>query len=626
MNTETQAVHDVADPAPARPTCLFPRLDRFITLITEPPAAALVAILLGLLFAGVIARYGFGRPFVWGDELSSTLFLWLVMFGAVIALRRDEHLSLGFFLRNVRPEVRRLLQALTAFVIACYLLFLLLPAIHYVQDERIITLTTLGISAGWRVGALLVGVVLMLVVSIYQLLELLTVKLAVSCLAIVVAAALCLWLIIPFTTSIGNYNLFIYFGVLVGIGMVVGLPIAFCFGVATVVYLASMTRMPMTIVINRMDEGMSNILLLAIPAFVFLGCILDISGMGRAIINFLASVLGHVRAGMSYVLLGSLYLVSGISGSKVSDMATVAPALFPEMKRRGQSPKEMVSILATGAVMAETVPPSIMMVAVGSVTGVSIAGLFSGGFVVAGILVLFLAALARLRSKGENMEGVRRAPVSRMGKLLLIGLPAIILPFLIRAAVVEGVATATEVSTFAIFYAIVVSAIFYGGVDFRKFYPLLVDTASLSGAILLILGTAQGMAWALTQTGFASGLAGLMTSLPGGWYTFMLLSILIFIVFGCVLEGLPAIVLLGPFLFPIARTLGINDVQYGLVAIVAMNIGLMAPPVGIGYYLACSIGRVSPDEALLTIWPYLFALFCGLLLVAAVPGISVGFF
>ena len=126
--------------------------------------------------------------------------------------------------------------------------------------------------------------------------------------------------------------------------------------------------------IGRMDEGMSSLILLSVPIFVLLGCILDATGMGKAIVDFLASLLGHVRAGMSYVLLGSLFLVSGISGSKVSDMATVAPALFPEMKRRGNKPKEMIALLATGAAMADTVPPSIVLIVLGSVAGVSIAG------------------------------------------------------------------------------------------------------------------------------------------------------------------------------------------------------------------------------------------------------------
>jgi tripartite ATP-independent transporter DctM subunit len=188
--------------------------------------------------------------------------------------------------------------------------------------------------------------------------------------------------------------------------------------------------------------------------------------------------------------------------------------------------------------------------------------------------------------------------------------------------VVEGIATATEVSTFAVVYALVAGMLVYGGFDWRRMYPALVETAALSGAVLLIVGTAHGMAWSLAQSGFAQSLTQGMLNLPGGALTYMAVTVVVFIVLGCVLEGLPALVLLGPLMFPIAVKLGINDVQYAMVVIVAMNIGLFAPPIGIGYYIACSIGRVSPDAALRAVWPYLFALLLGLLVIATVPWIS----
>jgi TRAP-type C4-dicarboxylate transport system permease large subunit len=154
---------------------------------------------------------------------------------------------------------------------------------------------------------------------------------------------------------------------------------------------------------------------------------------------------------------------------------------------------------------------------------------------------------------------------------------------------------------------------------------MLVETAALTGSILLILGTALAMAWAITQAGVAQGLASIMTGLPGGWISFMAVTIVVFMILGCVLEGLPAIVLMAPLMFPIAKTLGINDVHYSMVIVTAMNIGLMTPPIGIGFYLACKIGNVSPDEAIGAIWPYLVALIIGLVIIATVPWISTAF-
>jgi tripartite ATP-independent transporter DctM subunit len=203
--------------------------------------------------------------------------------------------------------------------------------------------------------------------------------------------------------------------------------------------------------------------------------------------------------------------------------------------------------------------------------------------------------------------------------------PALILPFLIRTAVVEGIATATEVSTVGIVYSVVVGIVVYRRFDWRRVYPMLVATASLSGAILLIIGTATGMAWALTQSGFSQQLVAQMTSIPGGRFGFLAISILVFMVLGSVLEGIPAIVLFGPLLFPAARALGIHDVQYAMVAILAMGIGLFAPPFGIGFFAASMIGGASPDEAMGRIWPYLGAVLVATILVAAIPWLSIGF-
>jgi TRAP-type C4-dicarboxylate transport system permease large subunit len=154
---------------------------------------------------------------------------------------------------------------------------------------------------------------------------------------------------------------------------------------------------------------------------------------------------------------------------------------------------------------------------------------------------------------------------------------------------------------------------------------MLLETASLSGAILLIIGTATAMAWGLTQSGFSRQLAAAMAGMPGGGLGFLLISIVAFVVLGSVLEGIPAIVLFGPLLFPIARQAGVHEVHYAMVVILAMGIGLFAPPLGVGYYSACVIGRVAPDAGMRRIWPYLAALLVGLLAVAAIPWLSTGF-
>lgn len=220
---------------------------------------------------------------------------------------------------------------------------------------------------------------------------------------------------------------------------------------------------------------------------------------------------------------------------------------------------------------------------------------------------------------------MQRASREQILRSLIVAVPAIALPFVIRAAVVEGVATATEVSTIGIAYSIIAGLLIYRQFDWRRLLPMLVETASLSGAILLIIGAATGMAWSLTQSGFSQDLAEAMAAMPGGKVGFIAVSIVVFIILGSVLEGIPAIVLFGPLLFPIAKQMGVHEVHYAMIVILAMGIGLFAPPFGVGYYAACAIGRTNPSEGVRPIAGYMLALAAGLMLVAAVPWISIGF-
>lgn len=588
----------------------------------EVVSAALMAFIVLLLAVGVVARYVFGSPLFWADELASMAFLWIAMLGAALAVDRNEHLRLNLVVDRLPPGARELVHAFAVAAMVAVLMALLGPAVHHAREEWLIRSPALGIPNALRVAAIAFGLAVMLVLLVGHALRSIRKRALVTAVVFVAAVAGACWLGAPQLPRLGTMNIAIFLVGFTALCLAAGVPIGFCFAAGTLSYLAFSTRMPLVVVIGRMDEGMSSLVLLSVPVFVLLGCVLDATGMGKAIVSFLGSLFGHIRAGMSYVLLGSLFIVSGISGSKVSDMATVAPALFPEMKRRGHRPREMVALLATGAAMADTVPPSIVLIVLGAVAGVSIAAMFQAGLVVALVLLVSLVALARWKARHEDMRGVERAGFPLVRRLALLAGPALVLPFLIRTLVGEGVATATEVSTIAVLYALAIGQALYGGIGLRKLYGMLVDTAVLTGAILFILGAAAAMAWAITQSGVVQQLSAFLTSLPGGWVGFMAVTIVVFVVLGCLLEGLPAVLLLAPIMFPIAKKLGINDVHYSMVIVCAMNVGLMMPPVGVGFYIACRIGDVKPDEVLGAIWPYLMALLAGVVVIAAVPVIS----
>src|SRR4051812_26777564 len=453
-------------------------------------------------------------------------------------MRRNAHMRLTAFIAYAAPLLRQRIETGILLVIAAFVLLIVYPAIEYAIDEAIVRTPGLDISNSWRASAVAAGAIL---IAIFSVLRLLATAPSARFVAVSVLAVLfvftALWFARPFFMALGKWNLAVFFVAGVGLLVAGGVPIAFAFGIATVGYVALATRAPLTVVVSRMDEGMSHLLLLSIPLFVFLGILIDMTGMARAMVAFLASLLGHVRGGLSYVLLGAMYLVSGISGAKAADMAAVAPVLFPEMKARGVKPGELVALLAASGAMAETIPPSVVLIVIGSVASVSIAALFTGGLLPAAVLALALALVAYFRSADDDLTARKRATAGQVGKAFVIAIPALILPFVIRAAVVEGVATAVEVSTIGIAYTILAGIFVYRQFDVRRIWPMLVDTVSLSGSILFIVGTATAMAWALTQSGFSRDLAVAMSKVRGGAAGFMALTIVVFVILGSVLEG-----------------------------------------------------------------------------------------
>jgi tripartite ATP-independent transporter DctM subunit len=612
----------VAIPQQAEP--LAARADRWIGNAVEIAAAILLIAEIIILFSGILARYVFHRPLVWSDELASILFLWLAILGAVIAFRRGEHLRMTTFVNRLPDGLRRFTEPVALAASLAFMILIVPAMFEHIEVEHVVVSPTLELSMSWRTVAMPVGFALMILSAIPRLRALPAAPMAGMLAATFAVCAILYFLTPVFLGSGRDLNLIIFFLVLVPLSVFASIPIGFSFGLATFAYLALATHVPTSVLVARLDAGMSHFILISIPLFVFLGLLIEMTGMAQVMVRFLANLLGHVRGGLHYVLIAAMYLVSGISGSKAADMAAVAPVLFPEMEKRGEDRADLSALLAATGAQTETIPPSLILITIGSVTGISIAALFKGGLLPGFVLALTLCVVVWYKARG-NTNVVPRASSGEIGRSFVIALPALILPFVIRSAVIEGVATATEVSTIGIVYALIVGIFIYRRFQWSRIGPMLVQTASLSGAILFIVGAATAMAWAITQSGFSQMLAHMIAEVPGGTASFIVLSIVLFAILGSVLEGLPAIVLFGPLMFPIAKEVGVHEVHYAMIAILAMGVGLFAPPFGIGYYVSCAIGGADPDDALKHIWTYLIALVAGLILVAAIPWISIGF-
>ena len=611
--------------AGARISGVITRLDETMGATVDAVAAFLLLIEIGLLLNAVISRYLLKLPMTWVEELATLLFLWLSMLGVVSALRRGLHMRLTFLHGHLGPRGQNVLNATSDTILLIFFAILLRPAIDLGLLNHAVSSPDLGIPGSWGPAASAISLVLMILTLIRrQLLSLPLWGFVLSCTAAVAIVGIGGTWAAPYLAGLGNINLLLFFGVGVLALIAIGVPIAFSFGTATVAYFLLTTDLPLMVIAGRINEGMSHFILLTIPLFIFLGLQIQYTGMAARMVNLFTMLLGGMRGGLGYVLLCAMYLVSGISGAKAADMAAVGPILVPAMKERGTPGGDTAALLATSAAAAETIPPSLVLIIIGSVTGLSITALFTGGLLPALVCMIALALAVRMRSRNEKREAPARN-LNLLGRSFLLALPALILPFIIRTAVLEGVATATEVATIGIVYVLMLGIVTMRTISPKRMMEMLVETVALSGAILIIIALAGAMSWALTQSGFAQDLVRFMTQLPGGQTGFLLVSIVMFVVLGSVLEGIPAIVIFGPLLFPAARALGVHPVHYTMVVLLSMGLGLFAPPFGYGYYTACAIAQVSPDRSMKNMLPYLGALAAAILIVAAFPWLSTGF-
>ena len=602
------------------------KAEQWLRWAVEVPAMLVVVAEVVILFAGITARAVFDHPLVWSDELASILFLWLAMLGMAIAVQRTNHMRLTFFVSLLSPRAQVWAETLAAGAVAIFLLMILHPTLDYLDDQGFVETPALGWSGVVRASAIPVGIGIAFLSCCLRLLRQ-DWRDLVSVAALIAVVGAALYFAQPALIAMGKWSLLVFFIGFLGLAIMAGIPIAFAFSLATSAYLLTITTTPITIVVGRIDEGMSSLILLAVPLFVTPGPTRrghrDGAGHG-GLPGFAAGPRSgrHVlrAAGRDSACLRDFRLEDGGHGGRRPRPVSRDAQTRDEGRRTGLDPRcirrhernhptlDRADRHRVGYWRVDRRP-------------------------VHGRHTSRTGSCARAgprgplpRRTGRGFRPIARAPFSVVAKTFIVALPAIALPFLIRSAVVEGIATATEVSTIGIAYSLVAGLLIYrGGLNWNAVPQMLVQTASLSGAILFIVGAASAMAWALTQSGFSHDLAASMAAVPGGAAGFLLISIVVFIVLGSVLEGIPAIVLFGPLLFPVARQLGVHEVHYAMVVILAMGLGLFAPPFGLCYYASCIIGNVSPEAGLKKIWIYLGALLVGLLVITFVPWITLGF-
>jgi tripartite ATP-independent transporter DctM subunit len=402
-----------------------------------------------------------------------------------------------------------------------------------------------------------------------------------------------------------------------------GLPIGFALALAALTFIWVEGTLPGVIFAQQMARGIDNFVLLAIPFFILVGYLMEANGMSVRLIELLQRAVGRMRGGLNVVMVTSMVLFSGISGSKMADVAAVGSVLIPAARRSRQNPGSAVALLAASAVMAETIPPCINLIILGFVANLSIGGLFVAGLLPAGLMALALIAVSIIFGK-RAVSAEDAGPRPPMKGLWTGAIASFGLIFMIFAGFKSGFATATEISAFAAVYAIVIGSIVFRELSFRTAAHSFVQSATRSGLVLFIVAAAQSLAFILTLQQVPHAVGELMLQLSGthGTWLFMLLSIAVLIVMGSVLEGAAALIIFGPLLLPVAVKLGVDPLHFGVVLVIAMGLGLFAPPLGLGLYGACLIGNVPIEQTVKPIMGYLGLLLLCLLVIAFVPVIS----
>src|SRR6516162_458088 len=611
-------------PAPAAET---PRASFNILRAVEFVAETIVIVALlaelVLVLANVFDRIYFRRSFLWADEAARLSLSILAFIGGAVAYRRREHAFVRILHNLVAPPVERACLVLSDIVVLFVVTLTSIASLQFIASSWGELTPVLQLPAALIALPLPIGMALL---ALFALDNLRRHSTSVSWSVAFIFAAI---LTVAFLTRdlwlphlAGDAAIFVTLSLFFGT-ILVGVPVGFVLLLATATYLWAADAGSFVVLPQTMVNGTGNFILLAIPFFILAGLIMERGGISVRLVRFIQVLVGHLRGGLLQVTVVSMYIVSGLSGSKVADVAAVGTVMRDQLRER-HGAAEGAAVLAASAIMGETVPPSIAMLIVGSITSVSLAALFIGGLIPAAVMAFCLMVLIYVRARRAGTPRVPRASFAAMFRAGLDAVLPLLMPAMLLGGILFGVATPTEVAAFAVVYGLALAVIVYRVMNFGEFMRTVADTAALTGVLLFIFAAASGFSWTLTVAYLPQRLVALLHAVGNSTEIFMLGSIALLVVVGVLLEGLPSLNVLAPLLIPIAGKLGVSELHYALVLIIAMGVGGFMPLAGVGFYVCCAIMRCDIEQASRAMLPYLIMVLVGLIVVAFVPWFALG--
>lgn len=597
-------------------------VQRAVILLMDVLLAIALLGQLGIMFTNVVTRYVFDYQNTWGQEISMITLTIIVFIGGAVAYARDRHMAVEVITCLLPGTWQRFLAAAVDWLIFFLTVMIGWLSLPLVSSRFEMMSPIIGMPEGWFMIPLPVGMTLMALIAVQRTWNRPTgsavaAGLAIAALIAVLVVAHNLW----GPWGVNAPVLWLTFGAFVVL-LVIGVPIGFVLAMTAMLFLYVAGQAPIKSVPQTMYGGILAYVLLSIPFFVYAGFIMTEGGLSRRLAEWVIAMVGRLPGGLLQVIVVAMYVVSGISGSKVADVAAVGSSMKGMLRRGGYDMGEAGAVLAASAIMGETIPPSFPMLVLGSITTLSVGALFMAGLMPAAFMAVCLMLLIHVRARKYAMPAGIAVPGREAARATLVAMPSFMVPLFLVGGIMAGVATPTEISSVAVVYALVLAVIFYREMGRRSFWNTVVQACTTSGMILFIISAAFAFSWSLSIVNLPDKIGAALLSMGGSTWFFLLGTVITLIITGAVLEGLPALLIFGPMLMPIAVKLGVDPLQYGIILIISMGFGTFLPPIGIGIYVTCSMVETSMERITRKLGPYLIVLFLGILAVTFVPWFS----
>jgi C4-dicarboxylate transporter DctM subunit len=402
-----------------------------------------------------------------------------------------------------------------------------------------------------------------------------------------------------------------------------GAPMVFVLGVAGALTLAIGTSTPLTVVAQRLYNGLDSFPIMAIPFFVLAGLLMESGGIARRIVELAAALVGWITGSLLMVATVTGTGLAAISGSGSADTAAISSILLPEMKKRNYDIDYASCAIAAAGALAPIIPPSIIMVVVAMISNLSVGAMFLGG-IVPGLIAaagLLVANWLYARREPARYSDAQPFSVARLARAFVDAIPALLMPVCVVGGIIGGVVTPTEAAALAVLVGLVVGLFIYRELSLRELPALLLKTAGISSTVMIIIGTASIFSWLIAIQDVPTMLAAWFQAHVGSAAMFLLVVNLLLLVVGMFLESISAILILMPVLMPIAVKLGIDPIHFGVMVSINLSIGLITPPYGICLFVVSAVAKRSIGQLSRLVWIPLLPLLAMLLAITYLPGL-----